>query len=124
MTTDNPQEQSAKNAHYPEPGYTHPDEMPIVEERPNHHSDLRGMIVHFTSEMLDNQNNYGIYPTTNFYNDLEEAILDWHKKHELEARLNEVQNAYEHWINGRKFISSYFRDRIAVLSDTKESKDE
>ena len=42
----------------------------------------------------------------------------------LEARLNEVQNAYEHWINGRSFISSYFRDRIALLSNTKESKDE
>ena len=42
--------------------------------------DLRGMIVHFTSEMLDNPNDYGIYPTTNFYNDLEEALLDWHNK--------------------------------------------
>ena len=38
----------------------------------------------FTSEMLDNPNDYGIYPTTNFYNDLEEAILDWHNKQTLE----------------------------------------
>ena len=60
--------------------YTHPDEMPTVEHRPSPSSDLRGMIVHFTSEMLDNPNDYGIYPTTNFYNDLEEAILDWHNK--------------------------------------------
>ena len=44
------------------------------------------------------------------------------KRVALEARLNEVQNAYEHWINGRSFISSYFRDRIALLSNTKESK--
>jgi len=44
------------------------------------------------------------------------------KRVALEARLNEVQNAYEYWINGRKFISSYFRDRIALLSNTKESK--
>ena len=27
-----PNLQSAKNAHYPEPDYTHPDEMPIEEE--------------------------------------------------------------------------------------------
>ena len=57
-----------------------------------------------------------------------QAILDWHNKQverrEREARLNEVQNAYEYWINGRKFISSYFRDRIAELSSSKESADE
>jgi len=46
------------------------------------------------------------------------------KRVELEARLNEVQNAYEYWINGTKFISSYFRDRIAELSNIRESKDE
>lgn len=56
------------------------DEMPTVEHKPSHSSDLRGMIVHFTSKMLDSPNDYGIYPTTNFYNDLEEAILDWHNK--------------------------------------------
>ena len=79
--TDNTQEQGAKSAHHPEPDYTHPDEMPIIEHKPNPRIDLRGMIVHFTSEMLDNPvNDYGIYPTTNFYNDLEEAILDWHNK--------------------------------------------
>ena len=44
------------------------------------------------------------------------------KRVALEARLNEVQNAYEYWINGTKFISSYFRDRIAELSISKESK--
>ena len=55
-------------------------EKPTVEHKPNPSSDLRGMIVYFTSEMLDNPNDYGIYPTTNFYNDLEEAILDWHNK--------------------------------------------
>ena len=86
----NQSKQSAKNAHYPEPDYTHPDEMPIVEQRPNPHSDLRGTIVHFTSEMLDNPNNYGIYPTTNFYNDLEEAILNWHNS-ECIALLEELE---------------------------------
>ena len=45
------------------------------------------------------------------------------KRVALEARLNEVQSAYEHWINGRKFISSYFRDRIAELSSNKEGAD-
>ena len=60
--------------------YTHPDEKPTVEHRPSPSGDLRGTIVHFTSEMLDNPNDYGIYPTTNFYNDLEEAILDWHNE--------------------------------------------
>ena len=70
MTTDNTQELD----------YTHPDESPTVEHRPSPSSDLRGMIVHFTSKMLDSPNDYGIYPTTNFYNDLEEAILDWHNK--------------------------------------------
>ena len=67
--TDNTQEQSAKNAH----------------------SDLRGTIVHFTSEMLDNPNDYGIYPTTNFYNDLEEAILDWHNE-QIKALAKEHPN--------------------------------
>ena len=64
--------------------YTHPDEMPTVEHKPSPSSDLRGIIVHFTSKMLDSPNDYGIYPTTNFYNDLEEAILDWHNKQTLE----------------------------------------
>lgn len=45
-----------------------------------------------------------------------------HQQEIAKARLNEVQNAYEYWINGRKFISSYFRDRISLLSNTKESK--
>ena len=47
-----------------------------------------------------------------------ELVADWHNKHIAMARLNEVQNSYEYWINGRKFISSYFRDRIAELSQT------
>lgn len=46
------------------------------------------------------------------------------KRVELEARLDEVQNAYEYWINNRKFISSYFKNNITLLSNTKESKDE
>ena len=52
-----------------------------------------------------------------------ELITAERKRVELEARLNEVQNAYEYWINGRKFISSYFRDRISELSSSKESVD-
>ena len=48
-----------------------------------------------------------------------------HQQEIAKARLNEVQNAYEYWINGRRFISSYFRDRIADLSQTqKEHKEE
>ena len=73
---------------------THPDEMPIVEHRPDPYSDLRGMIVHFTSEMLDNPYDNGIYPTTNFYNDLEAAILAWHNRQtvsEIEAVLDRLE---------------------------------
>ena len=56
----------------------------------------------------------------NMLEELEEFI----EQREREARLNEVQNAYEHWINGRKFISSYFRGRIADLSQAlKEHKE-
>ena len=46
---------------------------------------------------------------------IKELVLVWHNKQVEKARLNEVQNAYEHWINGRKFISSYFRQRIEAL---------
>ena len=46
-----------------------------------------------------------------------------HQQEIAKARLNEVQNAYEYWINGRKFISSYFRDRIAELSGSKDGTD-
>ena len=88
MTTDNTQELD----------YTHPDEMPTVEHRPSPSSDLRGRIVHFTSEMLDNPNDYGIYPTTNFYNDLEEAILDWHNK-QVEAKLAHISEYAENVIS-------------------------
>lgn len=114
MTTDNPQEQSEKNAHCPEPDYTHPDEMPIVEQRPNHHSDLRGMIVHFTSEMLDNPNNYGIYPTTNFYNAIEEAILDWHKKYELQAYSDGFQKASKGAFKSQQAAKLDERNKIAL----------
>ena len=48
-----------------------------------------------------------------------QVILDWHHKRVDKARLNEVQNAYEYWINGRKFISSYFRERIDALQKGK-----
>jgi len=79
-----------------EPDYTHPDEMPTVEHRPCLSSDLRGMIVHFTSEMLDNPNDYGIYPTTNFYSDLGEAILDWHNK-QIEEVLDRLASGENYW---------------------------
>ena len=122
----NQSEQSAKNAHYPEPGYTHPDEMPIVEQRPNPHSDLRGTIVHFTSEMLDNPNDYGIYPTTNFYNDLEEAILDWHNK-QVEERLVHISEYAENVAsvneNGEFIMKAIPLSLIAVeINKLKESK--
>ena len=42
------------------------------------------------------------------------------ERRESRARLNEAQSAYEYWINGRKFISSYFRDRIAELTKLEE----
>ena len=107
--------------------YTHPDEMPTVEHRPSPSSDLRGRIVHFTSEMLDNPNDYGIYPTTNFYNDLEEAILDWHNKQleevldRLEARLTEeasgirqIKTDYAYGFTARldKILDQLMKDAI------------
>ena len=52
--------------------------------------------------------------------DIKGELLDWHNKQAGKARLNEVQNAYEHWINGRKFIPSYFRERIAELTNKGE----
>ena len=62
---------------------------------------------------------------------LDQALKELEAIHQQEiarARLNEAQSAYEYWINGRKFISSYFRDRIAELYQTlkehKESSDE
>ena len=54
--------------------------------------------------------------------EIRHALLDWHNKQIAKARLNEVQNSYEYWINGRKFISSYFRGRIADLSNSKEAE--
>jgi len=36
--------------------------------------ELRTIIVKYTSEMLDNPDEYGIYPTTKFYNNLISAI--------------------------------------------------
>ena len=89
--------------------YTHPDEMPTVEHRPNPHNDLRGTIVHFTSEMLDNPDNYGIYPTTNFYSDLEEAILDWHNK-QIEEVLDRLED-------------TLVTERINLRNKLKESTD-
>ena len=44
--------------------------------KPNAKS-LRVIIVDHTSEMLDNPDEYGIYPTTQFYNNLEQSILQW-----------------------------------------------
>lgn len=37
--------------------------------------DLRAIICKHTSEMLDNPDEYGIYPTTRFYNNLIETIV-------------------------------------------------
>ena len=51
-----------------------------------------------------------------------ELVADWHNKQITKARINEVQNAYEHWIYGKKFISSYFKDRIAELSSGEEAE--
>ena len=55
--------------------------------------------------------------------EIQQAILDWHQQEIAKARLNEVQNAYGYWVNGRKFISSYFEDRIAELSQTLKDKE-
>ena len=48
-----------------------------------------------------------------------QQLLALIEQREREVRFNEVQNAYEHWINGRKFISSYFRERIENLQKGK-----
>lgn len=50
-----------------------------------------------------------------------QQLLALIEQREHEARLNEVQNAYEYWINGRKFIASYFRERIAELNPSKST---
>lgn len=109
-----------------EPDYTHPDEMPIVEQRPNPHSDLRGMIVHFTSEMLDNPNDYGIYPTTNFYSDLEEAIINWHNS-ECLALLEELEKERVQVLGelkGTNIFNSKREDILAVpLSAIQKAKE-
>jgi hypothetical protein len=38
-------------------------------------TELRKLIVEKTSEMLDNPDSYGIYPTTHFYDELERGIV-------------------------------------------------
>ena len=106
-------------------GYTHPDEMPIVEHSPNPHSDLRGTIVHFTSEMLDNPNDYGIYPTTNFYNDLEEAILEWHNKQTLELldRLRAAEPDYSEMDSyNRSFLKAMYENTIGKAIQAERAK--
>ena len=94
--------------------------------------DLRGMIVHFTSEMLDNPNDYGIYPTTNFYNDLEEAILDWHNK-QIKALAKEhpisLYAIMEQDEKGEKFFTGLLRSghynrnyKLAVYKNKKTAE--
>ena len=109
-----------------EPDYTHPDEMPTVEHMPSPSSDLRGTIVHFTSEMLDNPNDYGIYPTTNFYNDLEEAILDWHNKQieEIIKKPHILPKNAQHQESVKQGINFYHRQMRKRVDKLKEVRDE
>ena len=52
---------------------------------------IRDIIVKNTSEMLDNPDEYGIYPTTRFYNKLEKEIRSW----ALEERKDERKKVTE-----------------------------
>lgn len=82
-------------------------------------------VKHTVKELLESvAKNAKTYGTQGFSPD--QALKEIEAIHQQEiakARLNEVQNAYEYWINDKKFISSYFRDRIAELSSSKESTD-
>lgn len=44
-------------------------------------NDLRKIIVNATSEMLDNPDEHGIYPTTKFYERLEADITEYMQMH-------------------------------------------
>ena len=54
-----------------------------VEEDTYDLDDIRGAIVAMTSAMLDNPNEYGIYPTTKFYDRMEAYI---------QAQIEKVRN--------------------------------
>ena len=115
------------NDNQTEPDYTHPDEMPTVEHRPNPHSDLRGTIVHFTGEMLDSPDNYGIYPTTNFYSDLGQAIIGWHQQEIAKAQVGELKSLQDcKNVAGETLVNmgtdAWIADRIAELSNTLKDK--
>ena len=77
-------------------------------------------VKHTVKELLESvAKNAKTYGTQGFSPDQAIKEIEAIRQQEIaKARLNEVQNAYEQWINGRKFISSYFRDRIAELSQT------
>ena len=67
---------------------------------------------------LENLIRNSIHTFADEYLELDEcvAVITAHTNKQIaRARLNEVQSAYEYWINGRKFISSYFRERIEAL---------
>lgn len=64
----------------------------------------------------------GDISVTSMYEEAASDLAEIIQQEIAKARLNEIQSAYEQWINGRKFISSYFRDRIAELSSSEEAK--
>lgn len=53
-------------------------------------SDLRKIIVTATSEMLDNPNKSGIYPTTKFYDRLEAEITEYMELHPTPTNLYDL----------------------------------
>ena len=66
--------------------------------------EIRNIIVKHTSIMLDNPDKYGIYPTGEFYNNLEKEIITFIKQ-QLQAKQDVIDKVRE-----------YAYDRIAVCN--------
>lgn len=52
--------------------------------------DLRGIIVNATSEMLDNPDEYGIYPTGKFYDRLEAEVTEFMELNPTQTNLYDL----------------------------------
>lgn len=70
-------------------------DKPIIPPNPTIDSKLRKLIVKHTSEMLDNPNEYEIYPTGKFYNDLEADLIQLIAREVLEGRIETAESLIE-----------------------------
>ena len=100
-----------------------PDGGRAITDKPQELDEILNAVTNFTYDAMAHRGDplVGTLPTMDKAT-AKLAIIDWHNKQLAKARLNEVQSAYEYWINGREFIPSYFRDRIAELSSSKEEE--